>query len=426
MPNSPRVRYGLPVLICLAMSSGTGPLLAEETGTGTTSTTDWPTVISQLQQEVYRRPGFANVRQQLAIAHNNYGVQLSEQGQWESAAQELEEAVRLDAANASFRTNLANLYLSQAAGQRQGHEEEAALDAIDKALAVNPDLARAYVLKGDIEYGRQRLKEAKAAWEQAVQLDPSLQDVAKRLQQVTQELPVESKFDRLSQAYFDLRYEEALGRSASFDIQEALLDARRSVGADFAYWPKHRVVVLIYSSENFRKLREETPEWVAGQFDGKIRVPLPSAQLDSETVKRILHHEYTHALIHDLTSGRCPTWLNEGLAEYEGRKAAPGSSQSLAAAYRENRLVSWAQLSDQFAPSMPVADVRLGYEQAHSIAQYLAERYGFWRIRQILKELGEGRSWEEVFERAFHLKLARVEAAWREWLGDALGEGQRP
>ncbi len=413
------------VALGLALAAGAAPLRAEE-DRAEQEPTDWPTAISQLQQEVYRRPGFAQLREQLAIAHNNYGVQLGDQKQWDLAVHEVEEAIRIDEANASFRTNLTTLYLNQALSQQQAHDPEAALETLEKAIAIDPNLARAYAMTGDIEYERQHLKEAQAAWEQAVQLDPNLQTVAKRLERVTQELPVESKFDRLPQTYFDLRYEEEVGRSAGFDLQEALFDARRSVGSDFAYWPKHRIVALIYTADSFRRLREETPEWVAGQFDGKIRVPLPSAQLDVAAVKRILHHEYTHALIYDLTGSRCPVWLNEGLAEYEEQKDTAGSFRALAAAYQENRLVPWERLSAQFAPGMPVGEVQLGYEQAHSIARYFVERYSFWRIRKILEMLGEGHSWEETCEETLHVKSSRVETAWREWLKDQLGGGMAP
>jgi hypothetical protein len=243
---------------------------------------------------------------------------------------------------------------------------------------------------------------------------------AKRLKQVTEELPVESNFAKLSQAYFDLRYEAGVERQTGFDIQDALLEARRAVGSDFAYWPKHKFVVLIYSAESFRQLRAETPEWVSGQFDGKIRVPLPSAQLDPLEVKRIIFHEYTHALVHDLTSGRCPTWLNEGLAEHEGWRHGTQTFRELRRALQENQLIPWIYLSDRFSTSRPVDEVRLGYEESHAIIAYLIERYGFWRIRRVLKALSEGLPVEDVLAAEFHIKFPRLQTDWRDWLSDYL------
>lgn len=381
---------------------------------------DWQIVIAQLQQQLRDRPGHGSTRQQLAIAHNNYGVVLSEQKRWDQASQQFREAIRLDGDNAQFRTNLSNVGLHRARDAYQRHQHEEALKVIDEVLVVNPDLAPAYVLRGEIEYGRQRLKEAQTAWQRAVELDGTQAGLLKRLNQVQQELPVESKFERLSQAYFDFRYEERLERPVEFDIRDALLEARREVGSDFAYWPGHRLVVLIYSAESFRALRQETPDWVGGQFDGKIRVPLPGHQLEPQAVKRILFHEYTHALIHDLTGEKCPTWLNEGLAEYEGRKQRDTSLAALAQAQAAGTLVPWSILSDQFSFSLSADTVALGYEESYSIVRYLVDRYGFWRIRHLLKTIGQGESWEQAIVQEFHVKLARLEANWREWLPEFL------
>ena len=382
--------------------------------------TDWPAVITRLKQQFYDQSGQARAREQLAVAYNNYGVNLGEQALWELAAKQLQEALRLDETNQQYRQNLANIYLNEAQQAYQQHAANEALTAIEHALHYHPDLALGYALLGEIEYDRQRLKEAKAAWERAVELDPKENAFKKRLEQVTEELPVESKFERLSQSFFDLRYEEGIERPAGFDIRDALLEARREVGSHFAYWPKQKLVVLIYSAGNFRKLREETPEWVGGQFDGKIRVPLPSAGLAPAMVRQILFHEYTHALIHDLSSDRCPLWLNEGLAEYEGRTQLRGSLARLKQAQEAGSLIPWSDLSTHFSPSLSGEEVALAYEQAYSLIAYLVSRYGFWRFKRLLKAMGEGQGWEAAFVDEFQAKRPRLESQWLEWLPEFL------
>ena len=415
-----RTRCATPLLIGTLWLVGGGSVQADEEP----DATDWPAVISRLQQEVYQRPGHALTRQQLAIAYNNYGVSLGQQGQWTVAIEQLREALRLDEKNGQFRVNLSNIFYNKAQSAFQQRQVQEALEALEEAVTVNPKFPEAYTLLGEIEYGRQRLKEAKAAWEQAVALDAGQAEAAKRLAQVTQELPVESKFERVSQAYFDIRYEGELERPAGFDVREALLDARRRVGADFANWPKYRLVVLLYSAESFRVLRQETPDWVAGQFDGKIRVPLPNGRLDPKSVTQIVFHEYTHAIVQDLANGKCPTWLNEGLAEYEGRREGPSVLVQLVAAYGRERLIPWEQLSDQFSTKLPVDEVALGYQESYSIARYLATRYGFWRIRRLLKTIADGRPWQSALSEEFRVKLTRLEAQWREWLPELFAQDQ--
>lgn len=377
---------------------------------------DWPVTISRLRQQAGRQPGRAAARQQLAVAYNNYGVSLGQQRQWDLAIQQLQEALAIEPDNEPFRDNLCSIYVNRAQELYQQNQVAAALEALDRAVTLNPNLAQAHALRGQIEYDRQKLKEAKAAWQRAVALDPAQPQLAERLAQVTQELPVESTFEHVSQASFDIRYEEQDHGPDGFDIRQMLLEARRSVGSDFAHWPQRKIIVLIYSAESFRALRQETPEWVGGQFDGKIRVPLPGAQADLATVKQILFHEYTHAVIQDIANGTCPLWLNEGLAEYEGRTQLPGAVKRLQTALSAQRLIPWMSLSDRFSAAHPAEDVALAYEQSYSLVAYLVQRYGFWRIRRILTAVAEGRPWEAVLAEELHMKLPKIEAAWRAWL----------
>lgn len=383
--------------------------------------TDWPSLISRLQQQLERLPGHAATRKQLATAHNNYGVSLANQQQLELAAGELEEAIRLDPSDPQFRRNLAAIILQKAQGVYEARKMKDAKELLEQVVTLNPDDASAYILLGEIEYNSQRLKEARAAWERALALNPELPELRTKLDQLNQELPVESQFEKLTQIYFDIRYAEEIPRAQSVDIRDQLLTARRDVGSDFQHWPKHRLVVLVYSAAQFRAVRQQMPDWVAGQYDGKIRVPLPGDGLDSEAVKRILTHEYTHAVVHDLTQHHCPVWLNEGLAEYQAWKRQIPPWPMLRQALANHTVIPWADLSQMFSTSSLGPDVALAYEQSHSIVHYLAERYGFWRFRRLLKVLASQAPWEQALADEFHTKVGRLEMNWKQWLSDRLG-----
>ncbi len=382
--------------------------------------TDWPATISRLRQEMQDHPGLASIRQQLAIAYNNHAVSLGEVGKWREAIEQLDEAIRLDPTNPQFSENLGAMHLHQAQLAFEQNRFQDAKTAVERAIRFNPQSATAHRLLGEVEYATQRLQEAQAAWQRAHEFEPHQAGLKERLQQLAQELPVESKFERLTHAYFDLRYENGVERPIGFDIRNVLLQARREVGSHLAYWPSYKILVLLYNAESFRAMRQETPDWVAGQFDGKIRVPLPDQQLDDAMVRQIIFHEYTHALVHDLASGKCPTWLNEGLAEYEGATQRPPTLSHLANAHAEGHLLPWTTLSEQFSTALSADEVALGYQQAHSIAAYLIHRYGLWRIRRVLKALAQEPSWETVLSQEYHRKLERLEADWQEWLPEFL------
>lgn len=389
-------------------------------GTAAEANPDWPAVIAQLRERVDRVPSDRQAREQLAIAYNNYAVTLADAGELDEAVEQLEEALRLNPANAQLNTNLAAIHLKAAQEAYQARRLPEAKRLAQKALTAAPAQADPYVLLGEIEYHSQRLKEAKAAWEKALALGPDLPEVRAKLDQLNQELPVESSFEKVSRVYFDLRYTGQLERASGFDIQYLLLKARREVGSDFAYWPTHKIVVLLYTAEEFRRLRQQAPEWSAGQYDGKIRVPLPGQHFDPPTVTRILYHEYTHAVLYDLTNGLLPTWLNEGLAEYEAWKQDEPPWTGLRQALAQGRLLSWQALSASFSASATTMQAGLAYEQAHNIVRYLVERYRFWRIKRLLKAVKEGTPFEEALQREFRLNAARLEEQWRTWLQEQL------
>ncbi len=414
-PLWPRGVWGWTLGLCLLLTHAAQAQRATEA-----EPIDWQAVITRLQGLLDHQPGRTAVRQELATVYNNYGVALAQQGEWQTARAQVEQALSLEPDNNRFAENLANIYYNEAHEHYSHHRLPEAKASLEQGVRRHPTFAQAYVLLGQIEYESQELKAAQAAWEQALELNPSLDTIPQRLEQLRAELPIESEFERISQAYFDLRFEDALERPVGFDIRAALLEARREIGADFAYWPRYKIVVLIYSPESFRALRVKRPEWVSGEYDGKMRVRLPEGEQDIKAVKEILFHEYTHALVHDLTGGQCPRWFDEGLATYEGKRYGPKEFELLSTASAGDQLIPWDQLDQQFSFELSAEAVGLAYQQAYSIVSYLVERHGFWRIRRLLKAVSERRPMLDVLAAEFQISPARLERSWREWLPNQL------
>ena len=122
-------------------------------------------------------------------------------------------------------------------------------------------------------YDNQQLGRAKLAWQRAKRLDPRMRGLTSRLDRVDLEAAVESKMRSVGDIYFTLQYDDSVQQSSGYDIRRVLREARQEVVRDFQYRPNHRIVVLLYSQEAFREVRSRAPEWAAGLFDGKIRVP---------------------------------------------------------------------------------------------------------------------------------------------------------
>jgi len=391
-----------------------------------TAQENWSAMIQTLKQQVRSNRGDENLRNQLAIAHNHYAMVLGNQKKWEEATRQMEEALRLDRHNARFKENLSLVHLNHAyqlyqephrTHSYQSYRHLKAKGLVEKTLRLNSKLAPAYVLLGDIEYDNQQLPKAELAWQKAQRLDPAINGLASRLDRVGRESKVESKMKSVGDVYFNLRYDDSVKQSSGFDIRRVLREARQDVGRDFRYRPQHKIVVLLYSKEAFGKVRESAPEWASGIYDGKIRIPVPESQQDLRSVKKTVVHEYTHAVVHELSQGRIPHWFNEGLAEYQAAKYAKTSkpASSLKQALDADELVPWSQIESLFN-GRSIDQVRLGYDQSHSVVAYLAQRYGFWHIPRLLKQMAQGVSFEEALRQEFKFPAERLEKDWKRWL----------
>jgi len=64
------------------------------------------------------------------------------------------------------------------------------------------------------------------------------------------------------------------------------------------------------------------PSWSGAINDGKLRIPVSGVQSVTPELARVLKHELTHSFISQMSSNRCPTWLNEGIAQMEEGKSS--------------------------------------------------------------------------------------------------------
>ena len=281
-----------------------------------------------------------------------------------------------------------------------------------EAMEIDPANFVTLRMLGEIAYFSQRLNDAKRYWNEALAIRPGDRSLASLLRKLKKEKLVEEKLDSSSLANFDIRYHGSDSSYNIYDIQGDLLEAYQEIGYDFNYYPVHSIVVLLYTGDEFSKIRN-TPNWVGALYDGKIRLPGKSNQLNAAEIKNILWHEYTHALINDETGNKCPRWLHEGLAQYQQAKVLPVDQRALDSVVHHDLLIPLSQLDRAFGFNQSADKARLAYAQAYSLTNYLIERYGFWKINVILRELKKGRGWKDVFEDEFLMPISELEQEWK-------------
>lgn len=227
------------------------------------------------------------------------------------------------------------------------------------------------------------------------------------LDKVERERQVEGRFDRFATAHFVVKGRRGQDIAAHRALLAALDAAWERVGAQLGYRPAERLTVVLYADEEFRAVAG-VHGWVSGLFDGKIRLPLPGTT-PASMLEQLVTHEYAHAAIHELSRGRAPRWLHEGLAQFlEGASADP--------ALRVPGHLTLVGLEALISDADPVR-ARAGYQVALWVTEDLARRSGVSGLRALLDRLGAGDSVAAAVVRVYGLRVAEVESQWRNLLG---------
>lgn len=182
-------------------------------------------------------------------------------------------------------------------------------------------------------------------------------------------------------------------------VVDILKEAFRTIGSSINSYPKKPITVILYNERGFFDVTR-APGWAGGLYDGKIRIPIKGAEKNEKMLKRILYHEYTHALIRSLTH-KCPLWINEGMAEYF----------SISSGIKIGQLIPFNKLNRAFY-SKNLKVVALAYMESYSAVSYLIDRYGLYRLKELLLSLGQGNDLKTAFRSIYFISFDQFAKSW--------------
>ncbi len=133
-----------------------------------------------------------------------------------------------------------------------------------------------------------------------------------------------------------------------------------------------------------------------------------------------LWHEVTHVVTLSLSAQRVPRWLTEGISMVEERAAGKGWGDYLTPAFIEayagNKLLSLGELNRGFErPEFP-GQLQLSYLQAGLAAEFLLDRFGPGKIRDVLVACARNQTSEEAFTEVLGRSLEQMDQAFQEYL----------
>jgi tetratricopeptide (TPR) repeat protein len=319
-------------------------------------------------------------------------------GQPEPAANAFREALTSDPRNPRLHLGVA----TAAYALRRDVEARAALEL---ALALNPKLYEARALLGRVLYRSGDLNGAIVAFEALERegvLSTSLTDTLNRWRREAE------LRDRMSMAFgsgFTVAFEgpedEALAQQALASVERA---AAR-ISAVMSHYPTTSIAVVLYTNAQFRDITR-SPSWAGGAFDGTIRIPMRGALANVAELDRVLAHEYTHALVHDLAKSGVPAWLNEGLAAaLEREEPQQRKSTDLAAGS-----VPLRSLQTSFG-RLTGAEAERAYAAGAFAVQRLMEEAGGMAITNLLRDIGDGVAFDAAFVHRMQRTFSDFEAS---------------
>ena len=287
---------------------------------------------------------------------------------------------------------------------RLGRVGEALASA--QQAAASSESAEAFEILGFAYYKNERNREAVAALKRSLQLRPD-DKVRRLLERVERESSTEADFREQGSSHFTLRYEGSqTADGLRAQILEALEDDYKDLQNDLGGSPRN-VSVSLYTDQAFFDVTQ-APAWSAALNDGKIRIPISGIQSVTPQLSSVLRHELTHSFVQQITHGRAPQWLNEGIAELEQGMTTTSFGPRLAALYLSGHQIPLNQLEGRF-DGYSAGEASVAYAEGLAAAECIRNTYGMDDLARILQRLGEGQSIESALRSTVHAGYAELE-----------------
>ncbi|WP_455378701.1 peptidase MA family metallohydrolase [Petrachloros mirabilis] len=354
----------------------------------------------------------AQVRPFLSVLWNNLGIEQEKHEGTKTSVKAFRKAAAFDGANPIVLMNLAHAYWEQ-------RDPEMTTEFLERVASLAPNEPFPHIALADLFQGRDQLSEAALHLDKAAELagsDPATQSY---LQTVTAKVrhadQIEGKLISQSSPHFTVKYDGATDNDTWVVALEILEEAYREIGQTFGHFPAKPIVVVLHTNGTFQGATG-SPVWADGLFDpvlGRIQIPTQGALTNRLWLKRVLRHEFVHALLHDqqgFKGSTLPTWLNEGLAM---RLSSDRWSDIENLNRAQRPLIPLTALEGGWS-TLSVDTALAAYFESESAVRYLVERYGMDEIRHLLARLKKNQPLTIAMESQLSLSYEQFQSSWIE------------
>jgi tetratricopeptide (TPR) repeat protein len=302
---------------------------------------------------------------------------------------------------------------------RSGNSSQA-LTYAQRAVAAAPDSPDAHTMLGYAQFAADRTKDAIASWNKSLELrpDPAVKQLLAKAQR---EQNVEAEFSQGESSHFVLHYE---GHQTSEAFRAQVIAALESdyddLARDLGTPPRDNILVTLYTEQAFFDVTH-APSWSGAMNDGKLRIPVNGLTTVTPELARVLKHELAHSFVNQLSGGRCPPWLHEGIAQLLEPKSLGGDGHQLAVLFKTQQNIPLNALEGSFL-NFSGGAAYLAYAESLAAVSYINDSYGMGDIQRILQRLSQGSSTEAALRATIHSDYGQLESDLARYLADRYGE----
>jgi Flp pilus assembly protein TadD len=348
-----------------------------------------------------------------ATAYFLAGKHEFEHGNLPQARRQFEAALRFQPDNSTILSYYAMALV------RSGNAA-AALPYAERSTRANPNSADAYTVLGYVQFSSDRTKDAVRTWKHSLELRPD-PVVEQYLAKAQREATTEADFSQKESSHFTLRYEgkqssEQLRRELMATLESGYDDLVRQLGVA----PRASIPVILYTEQAFFDVTQ-APSWSGAVNDGKLRIPISGISSMTSDLARVLKHELAHSFVNQASGGRCPTWLNEGVAQAVEGKTLASDGRRIGQLFRSQHAIPYNVLEGSFMRFSNVEAV-VAYDESLAAVEYINETYGMSDVERILERIGQGSSSEAALRATIHSDYGQLESEVGRFLGTKYGE----
>ena len=294
-----------------------------------------------------------------------------------------------------------------------------AMPYAQRAVQAAPRSPDAYTMLGYAQFASDHTAEAITSWKRSLDLRPDAA-VQQLLAKAQREQNAEADFTQGESSHFVLHYE---GQQTSEAFRTQVLAALESdyddLARDLGNPPHDSIVVTLYTEQAFFDVTH-APSWSGAINDGKLRIPVSGLSSVTPELAHVLKHELAHSFITQLSGGRCPQWLHEGIAQFlEPKNLAEG--HQLAILFKAQSNIPLNVLEGSFNRFSGL-EANLAYAESLAAVSYINDSYGMSDIQHILQLLSQGRSTEASLRETIHSDYGQLESEIAKYLVDKFGD----